>query len=69
MIRRVVRLGQRVIHLGIAVVGVVMAQGGYPPPPSGPPVLLFVGGIMTIIGLVGILWPGKVRTGGGGDPD
>lgn len=69
MIDRILRSGTRIIYLGITVVGLWMAVGGYPPPATGPPVQLAVGAILGILGLAGMIWPEKIRSGSGSGPD
>ena len=68
MFGRILQFGKRIIYLGIALVGVSMALGGYPTE-SGAPVLLAVGGFLAIVGLAGVIWPEKIRSGTSGHGD
>ncbi|UHQ95980.1 hypothetical protein [Natrinema halophilum] len=40
-----------------------MASSGYPPPESELSALVVVGGVLTIIGIAGIIWPEKLHSG------
>lgn len=60
---------KRVLAALFAVVGVRLAMTGYPPAAGEPPVMLFVGGIMILGGVVGVIDPSKVFSSGGSVDD
>jgi hypothetical protein len=69
MIGRVLSFGRRILYLGITVVGFWIALGGYPPSAGGIPVQLAVGMVFGLIGLAGVIFPEKIRSGSGSGPD
>jgi hypothetical protein len=60
---------KRVLAALIAVAGVRVAMTGYPPQGSEPPVVLFIGGLMILGGVVGVIDPSKVFSSGGSVDD
>jgi heme A synthase len=57
------RLLLRALYLAFAAIGVSLALSGYPPPDTGLPVTLAVGSLIAVVGIAGLVFPDKLRSG------
>lgn len=54
----------RGVLAGVTVAGAALANAGWPPAGGEPPVLLFIGGILALGGVVGVVDPELVKPEG-----
>lgn len=62
-------MARRFLSVGIALLGAVILWNAYPPHGTDAFVPLFIGGILLLLGLVGVVDPSRTTPSGGGHSD